>query len=344
MERDGGARCGSCCPHGLPVLRGSRPSRGFDLCSRSEVPLGAHQLGDMKNPLDVGHLQQARGGVEVGVEAPGAALPGGRDEALDCYPLPVRTAHRSGDTIKVGGVRRGRQSGSAISGMVPRDAGQAAQSMLGRQVDSHRSDPGRSGHQQRHGGSGAASSGNLLDVPSQARECLNRRSSTTSAIRRHHAPRKMAESVKPAEIRERRAVGGGVRKAAGRSQKPGHPCGEPDQRDFRTWYQVRTRQGFCGLEIFSGSGHLARAAQKAFGHQVTVFQVDVQHGPQFDLTQRRVQRELVQLIQSGQVAFVWLGTPCNSWSTARRFDGKGPGPIRSDTQVMGLDNTFSKRC
>ena len=38
---------------------------------------------------------------------------------------------------------------------------------------------------------------------------------------------------------------------------------------------------------------------------------------------------------------VWLGTPCSSWSRARRADGKGPGPLRSDTQIYGLPGLSS---
>lgn len=67
---------------------------------------------------------------------------------------------------------------------------------------------------------------------------------------------------------------------------------------------------------------------------VQCVEVDNVHGPQFDLTDRKVQRDIFKLLQSGQVVYVWLGTPCNSWSRARRNDNRGPGPLRDDDQYI----------
>ena len=39
------------------------------------------------------------------------------------------------------------------------------------------------------------------------------------------------------------------------------------------------------------------------------------------------------MISSGHVLLLWLGTPCNTWSLARRFDGIGPVPLRARPQV-----------
>ena len=68
-------------------------------------------------------------------------------------------------------------------------------------------------------------------------------------------------------------------------------------------------------------------------------EVDIAHGPQFDLSSRRIQQEIFQLLQSKAVKYVWMGTPCNSWSRARRWDGRGPGPLRDDAAgLLGLPN------
>eukprot|EP00438_Fugacium_kawagutii_P035173 Skav225824 [mRNA] locus=scaffold2516:13617:14189:- [translate_table: standard] len=37
-----------------------------------------------------------------------------------------------------------------------------------------------------------------------------------------------------------------------------------------------------------------------------------------------------------------MGTPCTSWSRARRHDGKGPPPLRSDLVLWGLPDLSSK--
>ena len=42
------------------------------------------------------------------------------------------------------------------------------------------------------------------------------------------------------------------------------------------------------------------------------------------------------MILGGKVRFCWLGMPCTSFTRARKNDGLGPGPIRSDEYVAGL--------
>ena len=116
-----------------------------------------------------------------------------------------------------------------------------------------------------------------------------------------------------------------------------------DEKDFRSWHLDRGRhRGGFGLEIFSGSGHFSRAIRRKL-KSVCAFEVDSCYGPQFDLTKPKIQKEIIKLIRSGVVQYVWLGTPCNSWSRARRNDGRGPGPLRDDTTgLMGLPNLSEK--
>lgn len=47
---------------------------------------------------------------------------------------------------------------------------------------------------------------------------------------------------------------------------------------------------------------------------------------------------IVSLLVQGRIRFVWLGMPCTTFSVARRHDGIGPPPLRSDACPMGLSN------
>ena len=122
------------------------------------------------------------------------------------------------------------------------------------------------------------------------------------------------------------------------SKERGHSGREVDGKDFRSW---RTSWKFfkgLGLEIFSGHGRFSKAIRKKMAHLFCA-EVDICHGSPFDLSSHHIQQENFRLLQTHQVKYVWLGTPCNSWSRARRWDGRGPGPLRDDGSfLMGLPN------
>ena len=82
------------------------------------------------------------------------------------------------------------------------------------------------------------------------------------------------------------------------------------------------------IELFSGCARLS-LAMVALGFTAIAYDIDYGHG--CDLLDRGVQRELVRFIKRhrNKIALIWLGTPCTSWSRARRFDG-GPRPLRDD--------------
>eukprot|EP00438_Fugacium_kawagutii_P010865 Skav216249 [mRNA] locus=scaffold20:133295:138540:- [translate_table: standard] len=98
----------------------------------------------------------------------------------------------------------------------------------------------------------------------------------------------------------------------------------------------------CVLEIFAGSGHFSRAMRRCVPPSVSVIEIDIKHGPQFDLTKRSFQRFVLGLLKRGCVLMVWLGTPCNSWSRARRGGGTGPPPLRNNQHIMGLPSLSEK--
>ena len=82
------------------------------------------------------------------------------------------------------------------------------------------------------------------------------------------------------------------------------------------------------IELFSGCARLS-PAMVALAFTAIAYDIDYGHG--CDLLDRGVQRELVRFIKRhrNKIALIWLGTPCTSWSRARRFDG-GPRPLRDD--------------
>ena len=92
------------------------------------------------------------------------------------------------------------------------------------------------------------------------------------------------------------------------------------------------------LELFSGSGRLSKALRRRVKHRFHVVEIDIASDASHDLSKRALQDFILLLISLDKIAGVWMGTPCTSWSRARRNDGKGPSPLRSDSQLWGLDN------
>ena len=81
------------------------------------------------------------------------------------------------------------------------------------------------------------------------------------------------------------------------------------------------------FEVFSGSGRLSRALARA---GIESWGYDVADGPSGDLLRAEVASGLEEAILGGKLLGLHFGTPCHTWSRARRNDGKGPGPLRDD--------------
>ena len=87
-----------------------------------------------------------------------------------------------------------------------------------------------------------------------------------------------------------------------------------------------TPPGKVFLELFAGSGRVAAQWRSAGLAGVAV---DVADDSRLDLTHPVVLARIVAWLESGRVAAVWLGTPCSSWSLARRGRaGRRGGPLR----------------
>ena len=52
---------------------------------------------------------------------------------------------------------------------------------------------------------------------------------------------------------------------------------------------------------------------------------------------------ILDRVSAGKILYIHIGLPWQSWSRARRNDGRGPGPLRDDNKfLMGLPNLSSK--
>lgn len=172
-----------------------------------------------------------------------------------------------------------------------------------------------------------------LCLSSEARQCVDRRAHGSPVIDRGAEARSMGGRKECQALLQRRSPFSGVRQPVWDPKARSHTGRDLDQQDFRSWRVGRHSMSSIGLEIFSGSGHFSRAVRRRL-KKVFCAEVDSCHGPQFDLTSPKNQKQLLSLVASGKVAYVWLGTPCNSWSRARRNDGRGPGPLRDDNLFL----------
>ena len=85
------------------------------------------------------------------------------------------------------------------------------------------------------------------------------------------------------------------------------------------------------LELFSGTGRLSNKLCKA-GFVVESW--DILNSSKCDLLSRKNVNHIIDRIRAGKIAFVHVGLPCSSWSRARRWDGRGPGPLRDDHEFL----------
>ena len=95
------------------------------------------------------------------------------------------------------------------------------------------------------------------------------------------------------------------------------------------------------MDLFAGCGNLARSLRR-MGKAVVA--VDILLGPEFDLTSPIVYAELKGWISAGLVWGVLAGTPCETFSRARRAPPHSafPGPLRSNEFPRGLKELDGK--
>ena len=88
------------------------------------------------------------------------------------------------------------------------------------------------------------------------------------------------------------------------------------------------------LDLFGGCGRLSRAL-RVLGWGSINFEIE--DDERYNLEDSQVVSLIAGWVNSGCIAGVFLGTPCATWSRARRgLPGTPGGPLRSATFVMGL--------
>ena len=138
-------------------------------------------------------------------------------------------------------------------------------------------------------------------------------------------------------------VSGTVRETCAPSGSPGKPEARsvavcPALREgavasaARRQEAVRASSRYFFIELFAGS---ARLSQVLRSRGFRCIAIDIANGPHHDLMRRRVRRRIRRLLRSGFCLGVLAGVPCTSFSTARKFDGRGPPPLRTATHVAG---------
>ena len=93
------------------------------------------------------------------------------------------------------------------------------------------------------------------------------------------------------------------------------------------------------LEIFAGTARVCRELNQ---HGIVCFPIDICMFRHHDVLDTQVEHKIFNWIKTGRVIFIWCGMPCTSFSRARKWDGLGPGPLRTTEQLWGLtDLSFS---
>jgi hypothetical protein len=96
-----------------------------------------------------------------------------------------------------------------------------------------------------------------------------------------------------------------------------------------------------GLEVFAGTARITKSLQQ---RGIQAFPVDICISPFHNVLDSKLEHRLFNLVRTGRVSFVWCGMPCTSFSRARKWDGRGPGPIRTDDYLWGLpDLSFADK-
>ena len=108
------------------------------------------------------------------------------------------------------------------------------------------------------------------------------------------------------------------------------------RRSFWGSFQRPQGQQFF-LEIFAGQAVLTQAMEKAGAHVLPPVEIDTDEfvSESVDITDAKVVQHIKMLIQEGYLFYIHFGTPCSSFSQARKNDG-GPPPLRNEEYITGL--------
>ncbi len=310
--------------------------------SRTDCPVLGERGGSYGGALvaaDLGGVCPAGRVLEAPMETPASSQ--SFAEPMDC-DLEWKRCPRTCSAVKG---RRGRRSIDDRPA-VPEVVGTSAQKETMESTDDRSHLPFRYGCGRKLVQKGShcshiGSSGDHLLLSDSSRKCKHRSTPMPPVPARDHEKRQVEKHVISSSVCQRRPPRRDLRTTAQRPTGRMHQSRKVDFKDLGQCVQQEPDTPIA-LEIFSGSGHFSKALRKHLGAFVNVVELDYIHGPQFDLTKRSLQQFVLRLIRKRWVVAVWLGTPCNTWSRARRGGGTGPGPIRDNNHLWGLPNLSDK--
>lgn len=93
-----------------------------------------------------------------------------------------------------------------------------------------------------------------------------------------------------------------------------------------------TPRRFC-IELFAGTARITKCLLR---RGILTFPIDICIDDSHNILDISLQHRIINWIKSGRVLFIWFGIPCTSFTSARKHDGLGPGPLRDDFHVQGL--------
>ena len=114
---------------------------------------------------------------------------------------------------------------------------------------------------------------------------------------------------------------------------PGPDSGEECVAFKRDVFDEQKLPRVFGLEIFAGTARISESMCKL---GMPVYPIDICLFEGHDVLNKSVEHRILNWIRSGRVLFVWIGMPCTSFSRARKWDGLGPGPLRTAEFLWGL--------
>ena len=271
-----------------------------------------------------------------------------------CLRLRARSLIKSGQLQRL---HRARSSQAAVARHLARQAGEAggaARAALRLQLP-------RMGHngegRSRAGGPGCVQSyvvhGEAPGPVDRRRgeDAHTRRSANARPLGFGHfgAPLRKAQPAHEAVAHAQREGPAVLAQRAGaHSQLARQQCGGPNTHALKRLRDTARRLGVPSclrdrifVEVFAGCGRMSRAAA---AQGFTVVAWDILYSTSHDLTFRRNRVMLLRLCLSA--AYVHLGIPCDTFSRARRNDGRGPPPCEvmnsSKPYLASLAKTWAK--
>ena len=112
----------------------------------------------------------------------------------------------------------------------------------------------------------------------------------------------------------------------------GHCQNHRDVREVDV-FTVHGKPHTFALELFAGC---ARLSQACCDQGLPCYPIDICLFPSHNVLLSEIESKIVFWMKTGRVKMIWAGMPCTTFSRARKFDGLGPGPLRTDEYLWGL--------